>query len=114
MLQQLEGNAIYPKVMGNRMRLSAVWILAAVTIGGGIAGPVGMLLSVPLASTFYILFNEETNKREQMQLAAQGTTAHTEQQELNSEISEPSVATSEELSETNTPKKKHKKASNKK
>ena len=112
-LQQLEGNAIYPKVMGNRMRLSAVWILAAVTIGGGIAGPVGMLLSVPLASTFYILFNEETNKREQMQLAAQGTTAHTEQQELNSEISEPSVATSEELSETNTPKKKHKKTSRK-
>lgn len=63
-LQQLEGNIIYPRVMGNRVNLSAMWILAAVTIGGGIGGPVGMLLGVPLASTFAILFNEATQKRE--------------------------------------------------
>ena len=63
-LQLLEGNIIYPKVMGDRVNLSAMIVLAAVTIGGGIAGPVGMLLSVPLASTAYVLFKEATIKRE--------------------------------------------------
>ncbi len=63
-LQQLEGNLIYPKVMGSRVNLPGMWILAAVTIGGAIAGPVGMLLSVPLASTMYILLREATEKRE--------------------------------------------------
>lgn len=63
-LQQLEGNLIYPRVMGNRVNLPGMWILAAVTIGGGIGGPVGMLLAVPLASTLYTLFKEATEKRE--------------------------------------------------
>ncbi|MBR5869214.1 MAG: AI-2E family transporter [Clostridia bacterium] len=63
-LQQLEGNLIYPKVMGSRVNLPGMWILAAVTIGGGLAGPVGMLLSVPLASTVYVLLKEATAKRE--------------------------------------------------
>lgn len=69
-LQQLEGNLIYPKVMGNRVNLPGMWILASVTIGGGIAGPVGMLLSVPLASTAYILFKEATIKKEQKNASA--------------------------------------------
>lgn len=64
-LQQLEGNLIYPRVMGSRVNLPGMWILAAVTIGGGIAGPVGMLLSVPIASTVYVLLREATAKREQ-------------------------------------------------
>ncbi len=64
-LQQLEGNIIYPKVMGSRVSLPGMWILAAVTIGGGIAGPVGMLLSVPVASTAYVLLKEATLNREQ-------------------------------------------------
>lgn len=72
-LQQLEGNLIYPKVMGNRVNLPGMWILASVTIGGGIAGPVGMLLSVPLASTAYILFKEATIKKEQKNASAYGT-----------------------------------------
>ena len=63
-LQQLEGNLVYPKVMGGRVNLPSMWILAAVTIGGGIGGPIGMLLGVPLFSTAYALFKEETEKRE--------------------------------------------------
>ncbi len=63
-LQQLEGNLIYPKVMGNRVNLPGMWILAAVTVGGGIAGPIGMLLSVPIVSTVYVLVKEATLKRE--------------------------------------------------
>ncbi|MBQ8040176.1 MAG: AI-2E family transporter [Lachnospiraceae bacterium] len=63
-LQQLEGNIIYPRVMGSRVNLPGMWILAAVTIGGGIAGPVGMLISVPVASTVYVLIREATENRE--------------------------------------------------
>jgi len=63
-LQQLEGNIVYPRVMGNRVNLPGMWILAAVTVGGGIAGPIGMLLSVPVASTAYVLIKEATAKRE--------------------------------------------------
>lgn len=66
-LQQLEGNLIYPKVMGNRVKLPAMWVLAAVTIGGGLAGPVGMLLGVPLASTAYVLVREATERKEAKQ-----------------------------------------------
>ena len=65
-LQQLEGNLIYPKVMGSRVNLPAMWILAAVTVGGGIAGPIGMLLAVPVASTAYILIREATEQREKI------------------------------------------------
>ncbi|MBE6678085.1 MAG: AI-2E family transporter [Ruminococcaceae bacterium] len=64
-LQQLEENLIYPRVMGSRVNLPGMWILAAVTVGGGIAGPVGMLLSVPIASTAYVLIKEATINREQ-------------------------------------------------
>lgn len=64
-LQQIEGNLIYPKVMGDRVKLPAMWILAAVTIGGGVAGPVGILVSVPILSTISVLFREATEKREQ-------------------------------------------------
>lgn len=66
-LQQLEGNIIYPRVMGSRVNLPGMWILAAVTVGGGIAGPVGMLLSVPIASSAYVLFKEATELREKKQ-----------------------------------------------
>ncbi len=64
-LQQVEGNIIYPRVMGSRVNLPGIWILAAVTIAGGIAGPAGMLLSVPISSTIYVLVREATQKREQ-------------------------------------------------
>ena len=63
-LQQLEGNLIYPKVMGSRVNLPGMWILAAVTIGGGLGGPIGMLLAVPVTSTLYTLLKEATFERE--------------------------------------------------
>ncbi len=63
-LQQIEGNLIYPKVMGNKVNLPAIWILAAVTVGGALAGPLGMLLGVPLFSTAYVLIREATEKKE--------------------------------------------------
>ncbi len=64
LLQQIDGNLIYPRIMGNRVNLPAIWILAAVTVGGGIAGPIGMLLGVPVASTLYILLKDATQRRE--------------------------------------------------
>ena len=63
-LQQVEGNLIYPKVVGAKINLSAMWVLAAITIGGSLAGPVGMLLGVPAASAVYTLLKEATEARE--------------------------------------------------
>ena len=62
-LQQLEGNLIYPRVVGSSLGLPAIWVLAAVTIGGGMMGVVGMLLAVPLASAAYRLLKEDVNKK---------------------------------------------------
>lgn len=62
-LQQLEGNIIYPRVVGSSIGLPGMWVLAAVTIGGGIAGVGGMLLGVPLAATVYKLLRSDVNKR---------------------------------------------------
>lgn len=54
-LQQLEGNLIYPRVVGSSIGLPGIWVLAAVTIGGGVLGIGGMLLGVPLAAAIYQL-----------------------------------------------------------
>lgn len=61
-LQQLEGNLIYPKVVGSSIGLPGVWVLAAVTIGGGIMGIPGMLLGVPTAASVYQLIKNDLNK----------------------------------------------------
>ncbi len=58
LLQQIEGNIIYPKVVGSSIGLPAIWVLAAVTIGGGVMGIPGMMLGVPLAATVYHLLKE--------------------------------------------------------
>ncbi|MDD3277963.1 MAG: AI-2E family transporter [Lachnospiraceae bacterium] len=63
-LQQIEGNVIYPRVVGSKIRLPAIWVLASVTIGGGLGGPIGMLLGVPAASAAYALLKEATDLRE--------------------------------------------------
>lgn len=63
-LQQLEGNLIYPKVVGSSIGLPAIWVLAAVTIGGGIMGVTGMLIGVPIAAAVYRLVREDLNRRE--------------------------------------------------
>ena len=61
-LQQLEGNLIYPKVVGSSIGLPGVWVLAAVTIGGGIMGITGMLLGVPTVASVYQLVRNDLNK----------------------------------------------------
>ncbi len=66
-LQQLEGNLIYPKVVGKSVGLPGIWVLAAVTIGGGLFGVVGMLFSVPICSVLYVVFKEFVNKRTHLQ-----------------------------------------------
>ncbi len=62
-LQQLEGNLIYPKVVGSSIGLPGMWVLAAVTVGGGISGIGGMLIGVPLTATVYKLIRSDVNKR---------------------------------------------------
>lgn len=62
-LQQLEGNIIYPRVVGSSIGLPGMWVLAAVTVGGGLAGVGGMLLGVPLTATIYKLLRSDVNKR---------------------------------------------------
>lgn len=61
-LQQVEGNIIYPKVVGSSIGLPGIWVLAAVTIGGGVLGVSGMLLGVPLAAAAYRLIREDVNR----------------------------------------------------
>lgn len=61
-LQQLEGNLIYPKVVGSSLGLPGIWVLAAVTVGGGVMGVLGMLLGVPLAAAAYTLLRNDLNK----------------------------------------------------
>lgn len=60
-LQQIEGNIIYPRVVGSSMGLPGIWVLAAVTVGGGIMGVAGMLLGVPLAAIAYRLLSRDVN-----------------------------------------------------
>jgi len=61
-LQQLEGNLIYPKVVGSSIGLPGIWVLAAVTIGGGVMGVPGMILGVPLTAAVYRVIREDMNK----------------------------------------------------
>lgn len=62
-LQQLEGNLIYPHVVGNSVGLPSIWVLAAVTIGGNMFGILGILLFIPLCSVLYALFRSFVKKR---------------------------------------------------
>ena len=63
-LQQIEGNLIYPKVVGSSLGLPALWVLAAVTIGGGVMGIPGMLLGVPISAALYRLIKQDVLKKE--------------------------------------------------
>ena len=62
-LQQVEGNLIYPRVVGNSIGLPGLWVLAAVTIGGGVMGIGGMLIGVPMAAALYKLFANHVNQK---------------------------------------------------
>ena len=57
-LQQVESNVVYPKIMGKQVGLPGIWVLVAVTIGGGLFSVVGIIVSVPLCSVFYTLFQK--------------------------------------------------------
>lgn len=62
-LQQVEGNLIYPRVVGNSIGLPGMWVLAAVSIGGSLGGVFGMLLGVPIATIIYTLLRNNVNKK---------------------------------------------------
>ncbi len=62
-LQEIEGNLIYPRVVGNSVGLPAIWVLMAVSVGGSLFGISGMLSFIPLTSSFYALLRESVNRR---------------------------------------------------
>lgn len=62
-LQQVEGNLIYPHVVGGSVGLPSIWVLVAVTVGGSLMGIVGMLVFIPICSVLYALFREMVYKR---------------------------------------------------
>lgn len=62
-IQQIEGNLIYPKVVGKSVGLSPIWTLLAITVGGGLFGIIGMLIGLPIASIMYSLFKNNKNER---------------------------------------------------
>lgn len=62
-IQQIEGNLIYPHVVGGSVGLPSIWVLVAVTIGGGAMGITGMIITIPLCSVCYTLLREATGKR---------------------------------------------------
>lgn len=73
-LQQLEGNLIYPKVVGTSLGLPGIWVLAAVIVGGGLGGIAGMILGVPLTACVYKLLKEDIQRGEN---AGNNDLAHT-------------------------------------
>ena len=63
-VQQLEGSLVYPRIMSSAVDMPSIWILVAVTLGGGIMGIVGMFIFIPLAAVGYRILGEETSQRE--------------------------------------------------
>lgn len=63
LLQQIEGNLIYPKVVGKSVGLPSIWVMVAVTVGAGVAGILGMLISVPLCSIIYSILKTDVNDK---------------------------------------------------
>ena len=69
-LQQVSGNLIYPRLVGSNIGLPGMWVLVAVTIGGGLGGIAGMLLGVPIMATIYALLREWIAAREKRGVSA--------------------------------------------
>ena len=78
-LQQLEGNLIYPRVVGSSLGLPAIWVLAAVTVGGGVLGVAGMLIGVPIAAACYRLLRNDLNKEIMEQTSETGVAEEAEE-----------------------------------
>lgn len=62
-LQQIEGNLIYPRVVGESIGLPAIWVMLAILVGGGLGGPLGMLMGVPIMTVIYKLLRQESTAR---------------------------------------------------
>ena len=77
-LQQLEGNLIYPKVVGKTVGLPGIWVLTAVTIGGNTMGVLGIILAVPACAVLYTLLRNAVNKRNAQKLAETESVTETE------------------------------------
>ena len=71
-LQQIDGNLIYPKVVGDRVGLPGIWVMLAVLVGGNGFGIVGMFVAVPIASVIYKLLKERVTTRENNQNISKG------------------------------------------
>lgn len=78
-LQQIEGNLIYPKVVGQSIGLPGIWVLTAITVGGGVLGVGGMLLAVPLFAAGYRLIREDLERRNSVAQAKNEETSSAEQ-----------------------------------
>jgi len=65
-LQQIEGNLIYPKVVGDTIGLPGIWVFAAIIVGGGLLGIAGILLGVPVAATIYKLLAKDVQNRDRL------------------------------------------------
>lgn len=77
-LQQIDGNLIYPKVVGDRVGLPAIWVMLAVLVGGNGFGIIGMFVGVPVASVIYKLLKERVEKQKQQTKLKEKTETMTE------------------------------------
>lgn len=80
-LQQIEGNLIYPKVVGSSVGLPSIWVLMAVTLGGSLFGIAGMLFFIPLLSAGYSLLRDSVNSRNEKGLTEQAIEKAAEEDE---------------------------------
>lgn len=71
-LQQIEGNLIFPHTVGSKMKLPGIWVLAAVTVGGGVMGITGMIIFVPLTAAVYRLLGEWVRRDKRLILPSNG------------------------------------------
>lgn len=91
LLQNIENNLIYPKVVGDSVGLAGMWVLVAITIGGKLMGIIGMFLFIPVVSVLYTLLQEKTNKKlESMDIDPDKLVPHPP--ELNSKRKEKRIA----------------------
>ncbi len=97
-LQQLEGNIIYPRVVGSQLGLPGMWVLAAVTIGGGVMGIMGMLISVPIAAAIYRILNDDLDRHEALNMQTNDSnTSDTGGESSESDTAEPEENVPEDL-----------------
>lgn len=94
-IQQIEGNLIYPRVVGNSVGLPAIWVLMAVSVGGSLFGVAGMLFFIPLLSTCYALLREsvnEKNAKKQVNISLNEAKAAAEKKDATAEKNDTTAA----------------------